>query len=157
MKLGRWVLRAEPEITRALYAKVDRGGSDECPCDLCENFVAARDRAFPDGFLRALDELGVDPRKEIETTRWCRVREGVHRYGGWFHAVAVVESGDEGRVYTEGAGSTFALERLADGFSAGVLWSRLNLVRPSFRGHALVEIEFDAEVPWVIATPEPAQ
>ncbi len=46
------------------------------------------------------------------------------------------------------------LEKTNEYFSLGFS-SRLELVRKSFVGLPLVQLEFMAEVPWVLATPEP--
>ena len=155
VRLGRWKLRAFADLTRSLFAKVERGGAEECGCDACENFIAVRDRTYPREFLQALAGLGIDPRKDAEVVHYVRLPNGLHSYGGWFHAVAEIEEGADAWVGLPAGGHTLQLEPLSKGFAFGVS-GRVALVHAAFAGRPLVQVEFATEAPWVVAKAEPA-
>ena len=107
-------------------------------------------------FGQVLDRLGISPPWEVEVFQICRLPSGLHFYGGWFHFVGSIESGQPAWKVVESAASFKSADfeplfpGLAIGFHADVA-----LVRPVFEGLPLVQLEWSAELPWVIEAPEP--
>jgi hypothetical protein len=104
--------------------------------------------------LQLFGYLGISPSRETEIYHMARLKSGKHLYGGWFHFVGSITSGPDAakevaqNIWHPDLAETSEHFRL--GFS-----SRLGLVRESFKGAPLVQLEFTAEVPWVLAAPEP--
>ena len=84
----------------------------------------------------------------------ARLESGRHLYGGWFHFVGSIVSGaDAAEKVAENIWRP-NLEESSEYFSLGFS-SRLELVREPFAGLPLVQLEFTAKAPWVLATAEP--
>src|SRR6267142_1334924 len=84
----------------------------------------------------------------------ARLASGKHLYGGWFHFVGSILSGaDAAKQVAENLWQP-DLERISENFNLGFS-SRVELARKPFVGLRLVQLEFTAEVPWVLTTPEP--
>ena len=153
---GRWQLSCDPESTRKAYAAVRSGGPEECGCEPCLNFVAARDQIYGPDVLALLEKLGVSPNREVEIYHMARLESGRHLYGGWFHLVGSIVSGaDAAEKISENTWRP-NLEESSEYFSLGFS-SRLELVREPFAGLPLVQLEFTAKVPWVLARGEPSR
>ena len=151
---GRWELRCDPQSTRDAYARVLVGSPEECGCEHCLNFAAARDQAYPSQALALFEQLGVPFNREVEIYHMAKLDSGRHLYGGWFHFVGSIISGsDAARQVSENLWQP-DLEATTEHFSLGFS-SRLELVRDAFAGRGLVQLEFTAKVPWVLAKAEP--
>jgi len=151
---GRWQLSCDPESTRKAYSAVSMGGPEECGCEPCLNFAAARDQIYVPELVALLEKLGISANREIEIYHMARLESGRHIYGGWFHFVGSIISGaDAAKKVAENVWQP-DLEETSEYFSLGFS-SRVALVRDSFKGLPLVELEFTAKVPWVLATTEP--
>jgi hypothetical protein len=106
--------------------------------------------------LELLEKLGISPNREAEIYHLARLRSRRHLYGGWFHFVGSIVSGaDAAKPIAKNVWKP-DLEKTNGYFSLGFS-SRLGLVRKSFVGLPLVQLEFIADVPWVLATPEPSK
>ena len=154
IRFGRWELVADPEATREAYINVPKGGPEECPCEPCKNFIAARKRIYPAEVLALFDKLGISFSREAEVYHMAPLQSGKHLYGGWFHLVGSILSGaDAAKPIAENLWQP-ALEKVNDDFSLGFS-SRIELLRKPFEGKPIVQVEFTANVPWVISSPEP--
>jgi hypothetical protein len=141
---GQWKYSADRDATINAYRQMKRGGVDTCDCPTCRNFRVARERVFPEAFLRLLDELGIDPLKDSEVYHNARLSPGRHDYGGWYHFIGTLdETGD------------FPVVQLGDGFTAWMCRaSAPRLAR--LEKVPTVQLEFHAErVPWLLNEPEP--
>jgi hypothetical protein len=154
INIFRWSLEVDPQTTRAAHALLNRGGAEECGCDPCRNFIAARDQVFTAEFILLLRALGVDPRREVEVYHNARLPSGLHCYGGWFHAVGKIAAGGECWREVKPRIRIPELESLSPQLAIG-FQLECALVREPFRGLSLIQVEFQAEVPWVISAPEP--
>jgi hypothetical protein len=138
---GRWRLQCDREGTREAFARIEIGGPEACGCCHCRNFAAARSQVYPAEVLSLFEGLGIDSRKEREVYHLTPLESGLHLYGGWFHFVGrIEEEGKElGKFDMESTGpfKLFFHEKPA-------------LVPESFEGLPLVQLEFEAQVPWVI-------
>jgi hypothetical protein len=151
---GRWEINYDSEATRNAYARVLAGGPEECGCEHCLNFVAARMQVYPPKALELLERLGISPNREVEIYYMAPLPSGSHLYGGWFHFIGSILSGaDAARQVAENIWQP-DLELAGENFSLGFS-SRLALVRGPFAGSPLVQLEFTANVPWVLASSEP--
>jgi hypothetical protein len=151
----KWVLQVDREATREAYAATPSGGSDECGCLYCQNFAAAREHLYPEEFLALLEQLGIDYRKEVEVWEASAPNARIRFCSGWFHFVGKILSTDNretprrvtlAQTHTkllegqEPIGGNFAL-----GFS-----NRRDVISDAFEKHSVVQLDFSAEVPWVL-------
>src|SRR4051812_35650631 len=95
VEFKKWKLACNVEATREAYAKIDRGGPEECGCNTCKNFAAARQHAYPQEVRLLFEQLGIDLNKEAEVYHNCKLETGLHDYGGWFHFIGTVETGPD--------------------------------------------------------------
>jgi hypothetical protein len=154
IRFGRWQLEADPVATREAYASIPKGGPEECSCEPCKNFIAARERIYPTEVLALFDKLGISFNREVEIYHMGRMESGKHFYGGWFHCVGSILSGADAAKHVADNVWRPDLENVTEGFSLGFS-SRIELLRKPFEGKPIVQVEFTANVPWVISSPEP--
>jgi hypothetical protein len=155
VRFGRWELNCDPDATKKAYAAVSLGGPEECGCNPCLNFAAARNQIYPPSVLALLRNLGISPDREVEIYYMARMETGRHLYGGWFHFVGSIVSGaDAAKQIAERIWQP-DLENQSEYFSLGFT-SRVELIRKPFAGLPLVQLEFTAQVPWVLDSPEPS-
>jgi hypothetical protein len=154
VRFARWELSCNPESTRNAYATIAEGGPEKCGCELCLNFAAARGQIYEPKVLSLFEMLGIPYDREVETYHMARLESGRHLYGGWFHFVGSIVAGDD--AVKQIAEKTWQpdLEETSEFFSLGFT-SRLALVRHPFVGLPLIQLEFAAKVPWVLAGKEP--
>jgi hypothetical protein len=131
------------------------GGPEECGCQPCLNFAAARDQIYVPELVTLLEKLGISRSREVEIYHMARLESGRHLYGGWFHFVGSIVSGADAAKQIAEKTWQPDLEEVGEYFSLGFS-SRLELVREPFAGLSLVQLEFTAKVPWVLATVEPS-
>jgi hypothetical protein len=151
-KIARWEIEYEADATRACYAQVPQ--VVRCSCGDCRNFAAALEQAFPTAAKRVLDQLGIDHTKPAEAYATGRVDLGLHQYGGWFHFVGQINSGADAwrQVNKEGKSFTGELVPFTDHFELGFT-SRVALLPNAFHGKPVVQLEFQTQIPWVLAEP----
>jgi hypothetical protein len=142
LEVGPYRLSVDIDRTREAYATIQTGGPEECGCDPCKNIVANRATIYPPALITLLAKLGVDPKKEAEVYHTCRLRPGVHSYGGWFHVIGeVVQDADE-------------LVALAPGVR---VWFKNGaaVAQDAFKTQPVMRVEMELEIPWKIDLPEP--
>jgi hypothetical protein len=149
--VARWLIEHDPDATRRCFALLPVGTG--CGCNQCRNFEAAAGRTFPADFIALADALGVDPSKPADLCHWCREPSGLYLTGGWFHLVGSIVAGEDLIHEVHGTGR-FQFEELVPGLEFGFT-TRLALVPPVFAGLPVLQLEFQARVPWVLTDPEP--
>jgi hypothetical protein len=154
VNFGRWSVRVDPVRTRHAYSLVPGGYAEECGCVGCLNFIALRPRAYSQKALDLFGTLGIDPAKEMHAVRIARVPEGGHLYGGRFHAIGEILSGEECRTSSGPDCRAEGLEKIEGHCEIGFRKSE-EAPRPAFRFLPLVQVEFITRLPWVIVEPEP--
>jgi hypothetical protein len=155
IRYGRWELSCDPERTRNAYAATTVGGPEECGCEPCRNFAAARGQIYGSDILDLIKKLGISPDREVEIYHLGRLESGRHHYGGWFHLVGSIVSGaDAAKQVAENTWQP-DLEKATAHFSLGFSF-RIELVQVPFRDLPLVQLEFITEVPWILNVPEPS-
>lgn len=146
-----WRLRCDPAATRrALVGCV--GSPERCGCLHCRNFAAARHVIYPPVARQLFERLGLDAACESEIVYGGPDTHGLHVYGGWFHFVGVLEAGPDA-LGPKGPGPhPIVLEVITERFKLGYT-THLGLVPASFGAAPVVQLEFEASVPWVLDVP----
>ena len=156
VRFRNWLLETDADATREAYARARSGGSEDCSCDHCRNFIAARALVYPDEVRNLFGRLGVDPEKEGEAYWTHRTADGLHHYGGWFHFVGAVIAGPPCRVETAKDLWEYQFVEVEPHFSIG-FDSKGNAPRlEPLRDANVVQIDFTACVPWTCDRPEPS-
>jgi hypothetical protein len=149
----RWRINYDPEATRKAYTQVLQGCPEQCGCDTCKNFAAARHCAYPPEAKALFEQLGININQEPEVYHNSRIESGLHSYGGWFHFVGSIEEGRDASQQIAENIFGFDLEQITDSFAMG-LTKRVTLVPGSFVDQQVVQIEFETKIPWVIDSKE---
>ena len=149
VNFGRWRLISDREATQRAYNSIQIGGPEACGCSPCRNFAAVRGQVYPVEVLSLFEDLGIDLRREAEIYHMGRLESGLHLYGGWFHCIGRIEQeGEEvGRFDLEAGPGSFKL----------YFHDKPNLVPAPLLvlGLPLLQLEFNAEVSWVLEETEP--
>ena len=74
-----WELLVDTEQTKKNLKNI-KSDAETCGCSYCRNFIAGRDTAFPEEFMHILETLGIDFKKDIQTSHLCKTAEGKHQY-----------------------------------------------------------------------------
>lgn len=143
-----WQFEVDRELTRQTYANVTGSGADTCVCNDCKNYVAFRDKVFPEEVQKLFSDLGIDYRKEVEITSFETLPNGLLHIGGWFHFKGRVESGKDYRAPFPGGGHTFDLTYITDNFSIG--FAEGDDLTYFEDKNGLVQVEFMTNIPWII-------
>lgn len=154
VKFARWELEIDPAITRDIFGRLSTGAPEACGCAPCRNFAAARNQSYPADVTRLFELLGIARDREAEVYHTHRIAPGIHHYGGWFHFVGTILSGSDAAKQIGASAWSFDLEEVSPAFKMGFT-RRIGLLEAPFKGHPVVQLEFQAEVPWVLAEPEP--
>jgi len=149
IKFKKWKIECDVAGTREAYAKIERGGPEECDCNSCKNFAAARQYAFPQEARSLLEQLGIDIDKEAEVYHNCKLESGLHNYGGWFHFIGSIEDGPDSKRQIAENSFALDLERMDNRFAMGFT-AQTALVPRSFGDQPVIQVEFQAEVNWLI-------
>lgn len=155
VRFGRWRISCDAETTRRAYASVATGRPEECACQPCLNFAAARGQIYPLQVLTLFEKLGIPPSRGAEVYHMARLSSRKHLYGGWFHLVGSILSGGDVRNQIRENLWREETEEVSENFSLGFSF-RLVFVRGAFAGLPLVQLEFTAKVPWVLQATEPS-
>jgi hypothetical protein len=143
-----WTFEFDKQLTIDTYSQIKESGADSCKCNDCKNYVAYRDKVFPDEILRLFCDLGIDYKKEVEITNWEKQPNGLHHIGGWFHFKGKVLKGKDSMIPLPNGGFTFDLTQISDNFSIG--FSEGNDLTFFDDKNGLVQIEFDTFITWII-------
>lgn len=155
VRFKKWKIDCATEATRRAYAQIEKGGPEEGGCKTCQNFIAARHQAYPPEVRVLLEQLGIDHTKEAEVYHNCRLQPGLHGYGGWFHFVGFVDGSDAKRQIAENT-FTFDLEPINGRFAIGFT-THVALVPKAFGDQPVIQVEFEAKIPWIIKDTEPEE
>ena len=143
-----WTFEYNKQLTLDTYARIRESGAESCNCNDCKNYIANRDKVFPDEILKLFRDLGIDFTKEVEITNWERKPNGLHHIGGWFHFKGKVIRGKNFKIPLPSGGFSIDLTPISDNFSIG--FSEGNDLTFFEDKNELVQIEFDTSIPWII-------
>lgn len=144
-----WVFEVDRELTLQTHKSVLVSGAESCVCDDCKNYIAYRDKVFPEEIKQLFKELGIDYKKEVEITAFETLPDGLHQIGGWFHFKGRVVAGKDYRVPLPSGGHTYDLTAITDKFSIG--FAIENDLTHFADKTGLVQVEFVTNIPWVIS------
>ncbi|MBK8153868.1 MAG: hypothetical protein IPK61_13050 [Saprospiraceae bacterium] len=147
IKFREWELIVDRELTKQTYQKVEIGGAESCECNDCKNFVHNRETIFPDEIKILFDNLGIDFKKDSEICHYCRQKDGLHFYGGWFHYKGQFK-GKDCTLPKGNNGYSLDLTPINDKFSIGFHYD--SSLTYFDNKENLVQIEFDAKTLWTI-------
>ncbi|HUQ30714.1 MAG TPA: hypothetical protein VM095_01285 [Pyrinomonadaceae bacterium] len=168
-----WKLRADSYQTELAYQTIV-GTTRSCQCHWCANFVAAREEIYPSEILAVLTDLGIDHTKEADL--YQQARDTQHQtilYRWWFYGIGYIEEGPQAWEYMGHEQDKVPpapywdkhLESLREdpryfgvGFSdsARRRASEEHFVPDELKPYNLVQVELNAEVPWVLSTAFPS-
>ncbi len=154
LEYGRWKISSDATATRTAYARLTAGSPEECGCEPCRNFAAQRNKTYSTATLALFESLGIASNREAEIYHMARLESGKHLYGGWFHFVgSIIFGADAAKQVSENVWQP-DLESESDNFSLGFT-SLVHLIREPFNGLQLVQLEFTAQIPWILEAKEP--
>ena len=147
IKYRNWELSVDRETTQMAYYKVSNGSAENCNCNDCKNFANYRESVYPDEIKQLFSDLGIDYKKESEVSHFERLDSGLHFYSGWFHFKGQF-IGKDSTVAIQPDSFMKNLFELTDKFSLGF---RVDNALTFFEDiENLVQIEFEAKIPWTI-------
>ena len=145
-RIARWELDIDPVLTAQCYARYVM--DQRCDCTDCRNFRAAGDGAFPPQFRGLASRLGVDLTKPSELCHYGQAGQPCPT-GGWFHVVGALLSGRDAWKQV-GANSWHGDTEPDFGLDGLGFTNRIALLPEAFKGHPVVQLEFQTTVPWVL-------
>jgi hypothetical protein len=148
VKFRDWEFEVDKLLTLNAYNEISLSGAEACDCNDCKNYVAYRDKVFPNEIKKLFNELGVDYRKEVEITSWEKLENGLHKIGGWFHFKGKLKSGKSYKVYLESNSYSIDLCEINQNFEIGFAEDNSQTFFKDTSG--LIQIEFMTSIPWII-------
>ena len=139
---GPYRLRCDPEATRLALNAVTQGAPELCDCTASRNFIAARALVYTGPHVALLAQLGVTPGKEAEVYTFGEMESGLHRFDGFTHFVGELLEGRDAPPWP-----------ITEHVSLWLNDAGIGLVPASFGEVPLVQVEFIAELPWLIEDP----
>jgi hypothetical protein len=147
IKYRNWELIVDRELTQLTYDKVSNGSAESCNCNDCKNFTNYRESVYPDEIKQLFLDLGIDYKKESEVSHFARLDSGLHFYSGWFHFKGQF-IGKDCAIPIQGGSYRTDLYKVSDSFSFG--FRSDNALTFFDDKENLVQIEFEAKIPWTI-------
>lgn len=141
--LPGWKIEYDREATTAAYGAKPLRGPAACACAACRNWCASRERLLTIDFRNLLADLGILFDHEIEVYHNGRLENGLHSYGGWYHFI--------GRVLF---GEAECSPNVVYGSFSAYFHSKPTLLADGFIGQSVVQLEIEAQVPWLSDVPE---
>jgi len=124
-----WMVEFNRDATQSMYAKNPIGAAEQCGCQECRNFIAARNRGlvYTAEIVRLFHTLGIDIASEYEVYTTGKISSDHREYGGWFDVV--------GRIIADANEST----EITDNFQ----------LMPVTGPAGLFRLEFQVNAPWI--------
>jgi hypothetical protein len=145
-----WIFEVDFERTKEIYEKIETGSPEGCVCNECKNFIANREKIYPIEIKNLLNELGIDYKKESEIYHNCKLENGKHFYGGWYHFKGKIVEGKDCKINLPNGGSTFDTIPINEDFQIGFMKGSASSFFDKEESKNLIQIEFFANSDWVI-------
>jgi len=145
-----WRFEVEYNRTKEVYDNIEMGSPEGCECNDCKNFSANRENMYPTEIKELLEQFGVDYKKESEICHYCKLENGKHFYGGWFHFKGKIIEGIDCKVNLPNGGSTFDTIPINENFQIGFMKGSDLSFFDKEESKDLIQIEFLANSDWVI-------
>ncbi len=146
---GNYTVDIDIKKTRQIYKRLPLI-TQGCDCDGCKNFENAVD-VLPKAVHTFFDTLGVDLKKIVECYVNCKNDDGTLLYGGFCHVCGTLIQGKSAWVNISETHSYYNYDlayRLNDNFCISFQEECL-MVEEQFEA-PLLQIEFEANIPWVL-------
>jgi hypothetical protein len=143
LELPGWCILYDATATWEAYARVRTGGAESCGCDPCRNWVLSRARLVPTDLRGLLGRLGIPLDRDCEVYHCAREESGLHYYGGWYHFIGRILNGER----ESAPHVSFGPFKVS--FKSGPA-----LLPEAGIGQPVVQLKFDALVPWLSEIPE---
>lgn len=85
IKIKDWVVEVDVDETAETNKRL-RSGARTCGCSGCKRFDEFREKILTEDFIKILNNLGIDYKKDIEISDVEPPGEDVIIYNGWYHA-----------------------------------------------------------------------
>jgi hypothetical protein len=152
IRFRKWELSADPEATQEAYDAIEVGWPEFCGCVHCRNFERARPTVYPRDALELMQLLAITSAREQEVIPVEPLGDQAYFYTGSFSFVGTLVSGPDFWKPAPGGGlmnDRDATEFLDEKFRMGFTTHLTRTPKP-FSGKPVVQLEFAAEVPWII-------
>ncbi len=146
----KWIFEVDVKRTKEVYAKIDLGSPESCICSGCKNFSINREEIYPNEFKSLLNELGIDYKKESEVVHYCKLENGSHFYGGWFHFKGKILSGVDSRQELNLNDNSLSMISMTDDFKVAFSKDGALSFFDSDEFDELVQVDFSAHSEWII-------
>ncbi len=145
-----WTFEVDFDRTIQVYKSMDSGSPELCSCNDCKNFVENREAIYPSEIKDLLSYLGIDYRKEMEISHFCKLENGLHHYGGWFHFKGAIIKGKDCKINLPNGGSTFDTVHVTKDFQIAFMKDNSLHIFDQNEKNELIQIEFLANSEWII-------
>ena len=146
--IGPWQISYDRQATKAAYKEIKIGGSEDCDCTHCRNFLMLRDKLYPKAAMDIFNNLGIDFKKEVEVFHLAKTQDGLHLYGGWFHFIGNIKNSSTQN------NELIQYISVSENFSV-CLQKKIHTPNSVFKSQPLVQIDFQVKIPWVLDEDEP--
>jgi hypothetical protein len=148
VKFRNWKFEVDKLLTIETYDGIVNSGTNLCGCNDCKNYIAYREKVFPEDVRVLFLNLGIDYNKEVEICSYQILPNGLHHISGWFHFIGKIIEGESCRNNIGNKGYTIELTDIGSNFSIGFCEeSSLTFFENK---DEIVQIEFEAHIPWII-------
>lgn len=159
IRFRKWELAADPAATEEAYAGIEVGWPEFCGCAHCKNFEQARPTVYPRDALELMQLLSIPPTREQEVVPVEPLGDRAYIYTGSFSFVGTLVSvpyfwkpKPGGGLMNDRDATEFLDEKFRMGFT-----NHLTRTPKPFSGKPVVQLEFAAEVPWVMPNRMPVR
>jgi len=147
LRIARWTVEYDPEVTRSLYAKIPIGRAEAC-CGSCRNFASAREQAYSPYIRSLLETLDIDLRKEEDVIHHPDPPDPLHHYEGLFWFAGRITSGRDGYEETGKRGWKPDFEKVDERTNLGITLGPFRRA-PKSQGTPWLLLVIETKVPWV--------
>lgn len=148
VKFRDWKFEVNKALTLETYFSVSGGGADSCLCSDCQNYIQNRKNVFPEEVKTLFLNLGIDCNKEVEICSWQILPNGLHHIAGWFHFKGELIEGKNCKKDIDNEAFHTELTDIGNNFSIGFCEQNSQTFFKDKSG--LIQLEFEAHIPWVI-------
>ncbi|BDS10539.1 hypothetical protein [Aureispira anguillae] len=147
----KWQFKVDITRTKEIYSNPAlKGSSEVCKCNPCKNFVLNRNQIYPREFIKLLNDLGIDKNKESEIYHMCKLEDGFHLYGGWFHFKGEIIEGEDCKIEYKNGGGSFKSFEINENFRVSFFKDAALNYFDKGESDSLIQVEFIAYSKWVI-------
>ncbi|MDQ6470899.1 hypothetical protein RB619_09620 [Flavobacterium sp. LHD-80] len=148
VQFKNWKFEVDRSLTIETYAGIVSGGAVSCSCNDCKNYVESREYIFPEEVKILFLNLGIDYKKEVEILSYQILPNGLHHIAGWFHFKGKMIDGKNCKRDIENESFQIELTAIGDNFSIG--FCEQNSLTFFENKDDLIQVEFEAYIPWLI-------